>query len=67
MFFYDLGDVEDLKLQLEDDEIQYGLVRLGGIQGTGTRDVFICWIGPRVGIIEKGKKSALLGDAKVRI
>jgi Cofilin/tropomyosin-type actin-binding protein len=63
------GDVEELSPYLEDNQIQYALVRLGGIQEKGNlkttiRDVFITWIGPNVGIIEKGKKTAFLGDAK---
>ena len=45
------------------------MVRVGGIQEKGTlkttvRDVFFVWIGPNVSIIDKGKKSANLGDAK---
>ena len=31
---------------------------------TTLRDIFICWVGPGVGIIEKGKKTAFLGDAQ---
>ncbi|MBN3895726.1 MAG: hypothetical protein HWQ41_10775 [Nostoc sp. NOS(2021)] len=63
------GDVEELSPHLEDDQIQYALVRLGNIQQKGTlkttiRDVFITYIGPGVGIIEKGKKTAFLGDAQ---
>ncbi|CAF1425077.1 unnamed protein product [Rotaria sordida] len=63
------GDVDELKNHLENDQIQYGLVRLGGIQEKGTlkvtiRDVFINWIGPEVAIAEKGKKSAHLGDVQ---
>ncbi|KAM9993802.1 hypothetical protein ACTFIZ_011780 [Dictyostelium cf. discoideum] len=38
--------------KLKDDQIQYGLVRIGDIQERG------------VGIIEKGKKTAFLGDAQ---
>jgi len=65
----DEGGPEDIVALLEDDQIQYGMIRLGDIQEKGTlkttiRDVFFCWVGPGVGIIEKGKKSALLGDAE---
>ncbi|KAN0019087.1 hypothetical protein ACTFIU_002289 [Dictyostelium citrinum] len=61
---------EDVAPQLEDDQIQYGLIRIGDIQEKGTlkttvRDIFFCWIGPGVGIIEKGKKTSLLGDAQM--
>jgi len=63
------GDVSEIAPHLEDDQIQYGLCRIGNIQEKGTlkttiRDIFFCWIGPGVGIIEKGKKTALLGDAQ---
>ncbi|EGC34157.1 hypothetical protein DICPUDRAFT_48521 [Dictyostelium purpureum] len=63
------GGVDDIKDHLEDDQIQYGLIRIGNIQEKGTlkttvRDIFFCWIGPGVGIIEKGKKIANLGDAQ---
>jgi len=63
------GGVDEVVPHLEDDQIQYGLVRIGGIQEKGTlkvtvRDVFFCWIGPAVGIIEKGKKTAFFGDAQ---
>ncbi|KAM9975195.1 hypothetical protein ACTFIW_008673 [Dictyostelium discoideum] len=60
---------EEVSNHLEDDQIQYGILRVGDIQEKGTlkttvRDVFFCWIGPGVGIIEKGKKTAYLGDAQ---
>ncbi len=63
------GGVEEISPHLQDDQIQYALVRLGGIQEKGTlketvRDVFLIWIGPGVGIIEKGKKTAFLGDVQ---
>ena len=38
--------------------MQYAVVRL-----KGGRDVFVAWIGPKVGIIEKGKKKAHASDA----
>jgi hypothetical protein len=51
------------------DENRYGLVRIGNIQEKGTlkttvRDIFFSSIGKGVGIIEKGKKTAFLGDAQ---
>ncbi|XP_037037590.1 uncharacterized protein LOC119075268 [Bradysia coprophila] len=63
------GGPDDVVPHLEADQIQYVLIRVGGIQEEGTskttyRDVFIAWIGPSVGIIEKGKKTAFLGDAQ---
>lgn len=71
-FYYCLGGVDELKPHLEDDQIQYGLVRLGGIEEKGSlkttvRDVFIAWVGPGVDIIEKGKKASSLGDVQVQI
>jgi len=61
------GGVEEVKQHLEHHSIQYALVRIGGIREKGTlketiRDVFITSIGKDVGIIEKGQKSAFLGD-----
>jgi hypothetical protein len=62
------GGLDDLLPQLEDDQIQYVLLRLGDVNGwigTGTTlDLCLIWIGPGVGIIEKGKKTALQGDAE---
>ncbi|KAM9994962.1 hypothetical protein ACTFIY_001136 [Dictyostelium cf. discoideum] len=60
---------QDIAPQFEEDQIQYGILRIGDIQEKGTlkntvRDVFFCWIGPGVGIIEKGKKTAYIGDAQ---
>jgi hypothetical protein len=62
------GGPDELSQQLQDDQIQYALIRvaappLGSSKAT-TRDVFITWIGPGVGIIEKGKKTAFLGDVQ---
>jgi len=59
--------IQDLDSQFEDNQIQYALIRVGGIAEKGTlkttlRDIFITWIGPGVGIIEKGKKAEYLGD-----
>ncbi|WP_306361668.1 coactosin family protein [Nocardia sp. CC227C] len=64
------GGVENIVPLLEDDQIQYALVRIDGVQGDGAgettvRDVFLAWIGPEVGMIEKSKKSGYLGDAQI--
>jgi hypothetical protein len=59
--------VEELRPHLQDDQIQYALVRLpvpGKTGRDGIRDVFVTFIGPGVGIIEKGKKTAHLGDVQ---
>ncbi len=63
------GGPAELAQQFEDDQIQYALIRIGEIQEKGTlkttiRDIMLTWIGPGVGIIEKGKKTAFLGDAQ---
>jgi hypothetical protein len=58
--------IEELLQQLEDDQIQYGLIRFSFEENgrTNIKDVFISWIGSSVGIIEKGKKLTFLGDAQ---
>ena len=61
------GGPEDLVEQVQEDQIQYALIRLDGIQEQGettVRDVFITFIGQGVGIIEKGKKAAFHSDAQ---
>jgi len=51
---------------LGDDKIQYVLVRIsdkkGGVETT--RDVLINWIGPKVPILQRGKKSLYIEDVK---
>ncbi len=52
--------------RLVDNQMQYAIVRLAVSKDpdTGkvkTRDIFISWVGPRVGTIDKGKKKAHLG------
>ncbi|KAF7562069.1 hypothetical protein G7046_g2066 [Stylonectria norvegica] len=56
------GGVDELRNQLEDDQIQYALVRV--LAEGKVRDVFVAWTGPGVGIIEKGKKFSHTGDAQ---
>jgi len=63
------GGVSELVALLQDDQVQYCVVRVpldrGSLKKEGesqkTRDVFIQWSGPRVGQIEKGKKKAHVG------
>jgi len=62
------GTIPDLVSKLDDDQIQYALVRLpaitfGGVEGT-PKDIFVTWVGPKVGKIERGKKSEHLQDLK---
>ena len=61
------GGVEEFIDFLEDDQIQYGVIRLGNIQEKGTlkttfRDVFFTWIGPAVEDTEKNTVKAYQGD-----
>jgi len=56
------GGVSELVAQLEDNQIQYGLVRLP--PDPLQKDVFIQWVGPKVSKIEQGKKSEHLADLK---
>lgn len=63
------GDVDELRSHLRDDQIQYALVRMGGIQERGTlkttvRDVFVTWIGPDVDPVERTLKAANEVDAQ---
>jgi len=54
------GGVEELLNSLDDSQIQYIMFRLSapvdGVAKNATKDVFINWIGPKVGGLEKGKK-----------
>lgn len=68
---YGEGGVEDFVGHLQEDQIQYIVVRLleksKAIQDRKdgkqvTRDVFIQWLGPDVRPVEKGKKQAHLGS-----
>jgi len=43
--------------------MQYAIIRLQD-SGLQTRDVFIAWIGPNVGVLEKGKKQPYMGEVK---
>jgi hypothetical protein len=57
----------DLLRQFADDQIQYALIRLDvpGQTGSGsTRDVFVRWTGPEVGIIDKGRRFSHEADVQ---
>ncbi len=56
------SDAESLEYHLKDDEVQYALLRLS--TASGVRDVFVSWVGPGVGIVEKGKRLAFVSDAQ---
>lgn len=67
------GPLSEVVSKLKDTEIAYIMIRfpLGDaashvspgaeIQVSKTRDAFIAWYGPKVGIIERGKKKSHLG------
>jgi len=70
-----VGSLSEFIDRLEDNKIQYFLLRLplgndpstdvvagAEIKVSKNRDVFCCWTGPGVGIIEKGKKKSHLGS-----
>ncbi|GAM18766.1 hypothetical protein SAMD00019534_019410 [Acytostelium subglobosum LB1] len=71
------GGASALIQHLRDDECAYVFVREEYTEGdagfkegvignkANTKDIFIAWTGPKVGIIEKGKKKSHVGDAKV--
>ncbi|EFA84798.1 hypothetical protein PPL_01791 [Heterostelium album PN500] len=70
------GGAATLSKQLDDSKVLYILVKeeydesdpgfKEGVIGNkaNSKDIFIAWTGPKVGIIEKGKKKSHVGDAK---
>jgi len=62
------GAISEAVAKLQDNKIQYLLVRLpltkkeGEITVDTVRDVFVAWTGPRVPIIEKGRKKIHIGS-----
>jgi len=59
-------NVNSLVSKLHDDQVQYALIRLSAsLNPDGvSKDVFLTWAGPKVGKIERGKKSEHLADVK---
>jgi len=61
------GPVSEVVAKLQDDKVQYFLVRFpmgdtaGEVHASTTRDVMVVWAGPKVGVIEKAKKKTHLG------
>jgi len=53
------GRVPEFLSLLQDDQVQYVLIRL---PGDTLKDILITWVGPKVGKIERGKKSEHIGD-----
>jgi len=58
---YGKGSINEFVEHLQENQIQYGKLRLPA-DTQKTRDVFIYWCGPGVGILEKGKKKAHNGE-----
>jgi hypothetical protein len=56
------GTVSTLLSKLEDNQIQYVLLRLSPLPVP--KDIFLVWVGPKVSKIEQGKKSEHLQDMK---
>ncbi|ELR17747.1 RhoGAP domain containing protein [Acanthamoeba castellanii str. Neff] len=67
-----VGGVDELVRHLKDTEVQFALLRLPIISQEDvdpsksmiSRDIFIGWIGPKVGIVQKGRKKAHVGEVK---
>ncbi|EGC39026.1 hypothetical protein DICPUDRAFT_148253 [Dictyostelium purpureum] len=69
-------DIAALASLLEDNQMAYILIRLeytpndpgfkeGGLDNKANfKDIFISWTGPKVGILERGKKSEHRGDVQ---
>eukprot|EP00026_Physarum_polycephalum_P020306 Phypoly_transcript_22797.p1 GENE.Phypoly_transcript_22797~~Phypoly_transcript_22797.p1 ORF type:complete len:122 (+),score=17.09 Phypoly_transcript_22797:200-565(+) len=58
------GGIGDLREKLEDDKVQYALLRIDTGDKT-TRDIFISWVGPGVSILQKGFKKSNEGEVKL--
>jgi hypothetical protein len=62
------GENLDVAARFEDNQVQYALVRTvvqdKGTVKTAIRDIFVTWIGPGVGTVEKGNKAAFLAEAQ---
>lgn len=60
------GGVTELVSQLQDDQIQYGLIRISYKEDGHalTRDVFVQWNGPKVSAIQKGIRKGHCGEVK---
>jgi len=60
------GSVNELNQELNDDDIQFALMRvpIDSTEINKTRDIFILWTGTKVKALEKGKKKSHLGDVK---
>jgi len=51
------------------NKVQFALLRLPAAADTPqtsktSRDIFIGWVGPKVGIVQKGRKNAHVGEVK---
>lgn len=61
------GAVSEAVALLDDSKMQYALFRIpvdsksGEIEVKKVRDIFVAWTGPKVGVIEKGRKKIHIG------
>eukprot|EP01121_Diplochlamys_sp_Union-15-3_P020172 TRINITY_DN779_c0_g2_i1.p1 TRINITY_DN779_c0_g2~~TRINITY_DN779_c0_g2_i1.p1 ORF type:complete len:162 (-),score=38.94 TRINITY_DN779_c0_g2_i1:112-540(-) len=60
------GKPEEMAHLLKDDEVQYAIVRIPDQKDEHPtiRDIFIAWTGPKVKIIERGKKKTHVGEVE---
>jgi len=61
------SSISELRSKLNDSEVQYMLLRLPSTnpnERRTTRDIFIAWTGPKVSILQKGKKKTHIGEVK---
>jgi len=56
--------VDQLLPHLEDNQVQYALIRIPPTHMETPKDVFLTWVGPKVSKIEQAKKTEHLQDAK---
>jgi len=63
-----VGGLEEMQTHLAEDKVLFGILRLsfGGAFGL-TKHVFVHWIGPRVGIVQRGLLNAKLASASALV
>lgn len=64
------GTVDELVSNLAEDQIQYALIRIllpvtnDPIKNQKTRDIFIHWLGPKIPITQRGRKTSHIGQVQ---
>jgi len=56
--------IDQLVGHLEENQIQYALIRIPPVHLETPKDVFLTWVGPKVSKIEQAKKTEHLADMK---